>query len=100
VGYGGGGGGAQPPVVLGPSPLANQPVGPQGYVVVPPASQIPITNGHPAYNNPKLAPPNASGKQTSAVAYADECRIPGCGHPVFVDEDGNNSEYCSLKHRE
>jgi hypothetical protein len=67
-------------------------MGPPGYVVLPPANQIPV----PVYQINKSA---ANGKPAKDVIYEDECRIPGCGHPVFIDEDGA-SEYCSVRHRE
>jgi hypothetical protein len=32
--------------------------------------------------------------------YPEECRIPGCGQPVYIDDLGDPTEYCSVRHRE
>src|SRR5215472_15701388 len=81
-------GGVQP-TVLGPSILANQLPGPPGYVVVPPASQIPV---HPTKSVPKgkvkLGHSATTNQGNNNAMYVVECRIPGCGQPVFVDVDG------------
>jgi hypothetical protein len=59
-----------------------------GCVIVPQASQLPSqNNGYPIC-------------QTATRSQSrQECRIPGCNQPVYVDNDGP-SEYCSMRHRE
>jgi len=61
-----------------------------GYVHVPPANQLPLQNG---YGGVVGVP--------DPTEYPEElCRLPGCGQLVHVDEDGEPSAYCSMRHCE
>jgi len=98
------------PPVTGPQPLTTVPNFPtntlptaHGYVIVPPANQVPSLNTTIAKHLPNsLGGGNATqiyGNQANASGYPDECRIPDCGQPVYIDQDGP-SGYCSMRHRE
>ncbi|KAF9260051.1 hypothetical protein L218DRAFT_625005 [Marasmius fiardii PR-910] len=72
------------------------------------------TTSHPMQSNP-IAPgsagvplTNTAVQLTAAVSgpvqqknLNTQCRIPGCGKPVFADANGQStSEYCSMTHRQ
>ncbi|KAF7970557.1 hypothetical protein HWV62_23649, partial [Athelia sp. TMB] len=72
-------GGAPPPPPPPPPPPAPSGGKNQGYVYIPPQSQLPQTKG-------------------GATLI---CLIPGCGKPVHLDDNGlPASDYCSQRHRE
>lgn len=96
-----------PPVMAAPQPAVIDPNWPTYlanlHAPAPPDSQGPPQNIFSKFLHASLpgkAKADKYGDDKDFSEYPEECRIPGCGKPVYIDDLGDPTEYCSMRHRE